>query len=90
MCPGGIGGYSLDALAMALHLSYHSTSFFEAILKVANLGGDSDTVGCLTGMISGAVYGLSSDLLDAYKFIEPVEKQKTALRAYKLLHRRKI
>jgi len=42
--PKYVGTYALDALAMALHLSYYSNSAKEALIKAANMGGDSDTV----------------------------------------------
>ena len=35
-----------------------STSFEDAIRKAVSLGGDSDTIGCMTGAIAEAYYGL--------------------------------
>jgi len=43
------------------------------MLRAANLGGDSDTVGCISGMIAGAIYGLSEDLKEMHKMIYPAE-----------------
>lgn len=47
----------MDALAMALHIVYFSSSFKESILKAVNMGGDADTVGAITGQIAGAMWG---------------------------------
>lgn len=80
----------MDALAMSLHINYHSNKFSEVVCKAANLGGDSDTVGCISGMIAGAIYGLSSDLLEYHKSIYPAEKNKTAIRAHKLFHKKHV
>ena len=34
-------------------------SFAEAVVKAANLRGDSDSVAAVTGQLAGAIYGLS-------------------------------
>jgi len=58
--PGYIGSYAMDALSMALHCVYTTNSFAEAVLKVANMRGDSDSVAAVTGQIAGAIFGVSS------------------------------
>ena len=58
--PGYIGSYAVDALAMALHCIYHTSSFTECVLKVVNLGGDADSVGSVAAQIAGAIYGLAA------------------------------
>ena len=35
-----------------------SVSFREAVLKAVNLGGDTDTTGCVTGGLAGVYYGI--------------------------------
>jgi len=50
----------MDALSMALHCVYTTNSFSEALLKVVNMRGDSDSVGAVTGQIVGVIYGVSS------------------------------
>lgn len=65
--PGYIGSYAMDAMSMALHCVYTTGSFKEALLKAANLRGDSDTVAAVTGQIAGALYGavaIPGDWLD--------------------------
>lgn len=56
----------MDALSMALHISYHTDNFYDAVLWAVNMGGDSDTVGAIVGQITGAMYGLSDKMLMLY------------------------
>jgi ADP-ribosyl-[dinitrogen reductase] hydrolase len=53
-------GYSIDSLEASMWSFYHTNSFEEAILKAVNLGDDTDTVGAITGQISGAYYSYDS------------------------------
>ncbi len=64
--PGYIGSYCMDALAMALHTVWFSTSWKEVALRNADMGGDCDTVGSIAGQIAGALYGLEPGLLELY------------------------
>ena len=80
-----IGVYCMDALAMALHISYHANSFKEAILKAVNLGGDADTVAAICGMITGAIFGYDSNMQNWYlKYILKWDDFRVPIRAYKL------
>ena len=56
--PGYIGSYAMDGMAMALHVVYYTNSFEDAVIKVVNLRGDSDSVGAVVGQIAGAYYGV--------------------------------
>ena len=58
--PDYIGSYAMDALSMALHCVWSTSSFKEAVLKCANLCGDSDTTAAITGQIAGAIYGVKA------------------------------
>jgi len=90
--PGYIGSYAMDALAMSLHCIYFTNSFSEAVLKVANLRGDSDSVAAVTGQIAGAIYGVSSidnKWLDILLRHEKFEGD-LFLRAYKLFKKESI
>ncbi len=49
----------MDTLEAALWCVEKTTSFEEALVLAVNLGGDSDTVGAVTGQLAGAVYGAS-------------------------------
>ena len=58
--PGYIGSYAMDGMAMALHIIYYTNNFEEAIIKVVNLRGDSDSVGSVVGQLAGAYYGIKN------------------------------
>ena len=58
--PGYIGSYAMDGMAMALHIIYYTNNFEEAIIKVVNLRGDSDSVGSVVGQLAGAFYGIEN------------------------------
>ena len=60
MQPGYIGSYCMDALAMALHCAWATDSLPAAMLKCANLRGDSDTTTAITAQIVGAMYGFDA------------------------------
>ena len=51
-------GYVLHTLEAALWAVDRTHSFSEAAVLAANLGGDADTVGAVTGQLAGALYGV--------------------------------
>lgn len=50
-------GYVADTYASAWHSVLTTKSFHAAIVDAINRGGDADTVGAVTGMIAGRIYG---------------------------------
>ena len=54
------GGYVLETLAASLWCLLTTSSFEECVLKAVNLGGDTDTTGCVAGGLAGVHYGLSA------------------------------
>lgn len=52
-----LGGYIVDAYAIALWGFKNSESFEEGMLKVIRLGGDTDTNAAVYGQLAGAYYG---------------------------------
>ena len=60
MQPGYVGSYAMDALAMALHCVWKTSTYREALLMAANRCGDADSVCDITGQIAGAIYGYSA------------------------------
>ncbi len=50
-------GYVVHSLEAALWCFSKTTTFEEAVLEAANLGGDADTTAAICGQISGAHYG---------------------------------
>ena len=85
--PGYIGSYAMDGMAMALHVVYYTNSFRDAIIKVVNLRGDSDSVGAVVGQIAGAFYGMDGIPKDWIETLYKWDQNKEiALRGYILCH----
>lgn len=55
----GSGGYVMDTLAASTWCLLTTRDYCEAVLKAVNLGGDTDTTGCVVGGLAGLVYGAS-------------------------------
>ena len=84
--PGYIGSYCMDGLSMALHVLYTTNTFEDAVLKAANLCGDSDSVASVVGQIAGAFYGLDNIPKEWIKILNQWDKNEIALRGYILCH----
>ena len=82
--PGYIGSYAMDGMAMALHVVYYTNSFREAIIKVVNLRGDSDSVGAVVGQIAGAYYGIENIPPEWVEAVSKWENFEIPLRGYVL------
>jgi len=54
------GFYVIETLEASLWCLINSSSFEEAVLKAVNLGGDTDTTGCVTGGLAGIYHGVGS------------------------------
>ena len=52
-------GYVAHSLEAAVCSVGRTSSFADAVLLAANLGGDADTVAAITGQLAGAIYGAS-------------------------------
>ena len=50
-------GYVLHTLEASIWCLLNTESYADAVLKAVNLGGDTDTTGCVTGGIAGLLYG---------------------------------
>lgn len=66
--------YVVDTLEAALWVTLKSENYKEAIIGAINLGGDTDTIGALTGGIAGIIYG--------YDFIPDEWKNSVAKKEY--------
>jgi len=53
------GGYVVETLQAAIWSLLRGNSFRKALLIAVNLGGDTDTVGCVTGGLAGTYWGIS-------------------------------
>ncbi|MDR0268674.1 ADP-ribosylglycohydrolase family protein [Paenibacillus sp.] len=54
-CPPS--GYVVHTFRWVLHILLHAPDFAEVVQQAANLGGDSDTIGAITGGLAGIYYG---------------------------------
>lgn len=53
-------GYVIHTLEASIWCCIQTNSYEEAVLKAVNLGGDTDTIGAITGSIAGLYYGYDS------------------------------
>ena len=53
-------GYVVDTLEASLWIVLKSDNYKESIIGAVNLGGDTDTIGAITGSITGIIYGYDS------------------------------
>lgn len=53
-------GYVLHTLEASVWCFLTTENYKDAVLKAVNLGGDTDTTGCVTGAIAGLYYGKES------------------------------
>ena len=82
--PGYIGSYAMDNLSMSLHVVYNTNSFRDAMIKVVNLRGDSDSVASVVGQIAGAYYPIEDIPSDWIEAVNKWDKGEIALRGYML------
>ena len=53
-------GFVVDSLEASIWCLYNTNSYKDAVLKAVNLGGDTDTIGAITGSLAGIFYGEDS------------------------------
>jgi len=54
------GGYVVDTLAASVWSLLNTNTYTASVLCAVNLGGDTDTIGAITGGLAGLVYGADS------------------------------
>ena len=67
-------GYVVDSLEAAIWVTLKSGNYKEAVIGAINLGGDTDTIGAITGALAGIIYG--------YDFIPEEWKDALAKKEY--------
>ena len=82
--PGYIGSYAMDNMAMSLNVLYTTNSFEEALIKVVNIRGDSDSVASVVGQIAGAYYPIWTIPGDWIQAVYNSDRGEIALRGYML------
>jgi ADP-ribosylglycohydrolase len=89
--PGYVGSYAMDAMSMALHCVWSTSSFAEAALKSANMRGDADTVCAITCELAGAIYGARAIPKDWIRTLQQWDNNgEIALRGHKLFHHKPV
>lgn len=53
-------GYVVDTLEASLWCVLHYSNFQDTVLGAVNMGGDTDTIGAITGSIAGCIYGVDT------------------------------
>lgn len=53
-----------DSVPQAIYCFLESQNFEDAIRKAISIGGDSDTIACITGSLAEAYYGVPEDLIE--------------------------
>jgi ADP-ribosylglycohydrolase len=54
------GGYVIDTLEAAVWCLLQGGSYSDVVLRAVNLGGDTDTTGCVAGGLAGAWLGIGA------------------------------
>jgi ADP-ribosyl-[dinitrogen reductase] hydrolase len=88
LMPGYVGSYAMDALSMALHCVWKTTSYESAMLMAANRCGDADSVCDITGQIAGAVYGHGAIPLSWLEALRRWDGDEFTIKGFKLFHHR--
>ena len=74
----------MDNMAMSLNTIYNTNNFKDAIIRAANIRGDSDSVASVVGQIAGALYPIEEIPGDWIKAIDNWDHGEIALRGYML------
>ena len=53
-------GYVVDSLEASIWCILTTSNYQDAVLKAVNLGGDTDTIGAITGGLAGLIYGYNA------------------------------
>ena len=68
----GWGSTCQDTVPQAIVAFLDGTDFEDCIRNAISIGGDSDTLGCITGSIAEAFYGIPKDLYDkGFEYLTP-------------------
>jgi ADP-ribosylglycohydrolase len=58
----GNGGTCQGSVPQAITCALEASDFEDAIRNAVSIGGDSDTIGCITGAIAEALFGIPNDI----------------------------
>lgn len=60
----GNGALCQDSVPQAIMCALQAASYEDAIRNAISIGGDSDTIACITGSIAEALYGIPKEMID--------------------------
>ncbi len=60
----GDGGLCQQSVPQAISCALQSDGFEDAVRNAISIGGDSDTIGCITGGIAEALYGVPTEIME--------------------------
>ena len=60
----GNGGICQDSVPQAIQCALQAADFEDAVRNAISIGGDSDTIGCITGSIAEALYGIPAEMYE--------------------------
>ena len=58
----GNGGTCQESVPQAIICALEAQDFEDAVRNAISIGGDSDTIGCITGSIAEALYGIPNEI----------------------------
>lgn len=58
----GNGALCQESVPQAIQCAIQATNFEDAVRNAISIGGDSDTIGCITGSIAEAAYGVPEEM----------------------------
>jgi len=76
-------GYVIDSLIASLWCFLTETSYITTVLKAVNLGGDTDTIACISGGIAGLYYEIEKQISGLISDIYNIEKAKCIIDKFK-------
>ena len=82
--PGYVGSYAMDNMAMSLNTLYNTENFRDALIRIVNIRGDSDSVASVVGQIAGAYYPIETIPGDWIKSVYQWDRGDIALKGYML------
>ncbi|MHC1599697.1 MAG: ADP-ribosylglycohydrolase family protein [Candidatus Methanospirareceae archaeon] len=88
----GNGMAAFDSVPTAIYSFLRADSFEDAVIYAISLGGDTDTIGAMTGAISGAYYGDGTIPSEWTEQLEEGEKGKSYIKrlAERLYHSKEL
>lgn len=84
----GNGAICQDSVPQAIICALAATDFEDAVRNAISIGGDSDTIGCITGAIAEALYGIPQDIYDKAFALLPAEFQ-TIVREFEACYKKR-